>query len=59
LTAAYPNSTTWKQKNITHSNHRIRNIFRFDQQSFEFKTILSKQQVVKKLIEEETKETSA
>jgi hypothetical protein len=58
LTAAYPNST-WKQKNITHSDNRIRNIFRFDAQSYEFKAILDKQQVVKKLIEEETKETSA
>ncbi len=54
-----PFLTLLGNKNITRNDHRIRNIFRFDEKSNEFKAILAKQQVVKKLIEEETKENSA
>jgi hypothetical protein len=57
-TASYPNSS-WKQKNITHQNHRIRSIFRFDEKSKEFQAILRQQPDVKKLLEEESKGTSS
>lgn len=40
---------------MTHANHRIRTIFRFDEKTKEFQAILRKQPEVKKLIEEESK----
>jgi len=35
-------NTTWKQKNTTHIDHRIRKIFRFEKSTTEFKSAYEK-----------------